>query len=147
MTLIWIIGFSLLGGVGAIALAGVYLAFPGQVRRSLIPYLISYTTGALLGAAFWGLLLHTTSQAQPTQVLTVVLAGIIGFFVLEKIVVWRHCHDANCEAHGRASPFILVGDAFHNFVDGVASAVAFVASIPVGIATCLPSTARRVTTN
>jgi zinc and cadmium transporter len=134
---IWIIGFSLLGSVGAIALASAYLLFPGKVQQGVIPYLISYATGTLLGAAFLGLLPHAMSQAQPTPVLAVVLAGIIVFFVLEKIVVWRHCHDANCEAHGRAGPLILVGDAFHNFIDGVAIAAAFVASIPVGIATGL----------
>jgi zinc and cadmium transporter len=77
------------------------------------------------------------SHAQPTPVLAVVLAGIIGFFVLEKIVVWRHCHDGECEVHGRAGALILVGDAFHNFVDGVTIAAAFIASIPVGIATGL----------
>jgi zinc and cadmium transporter len=137
MILMLIIGFSFLGSVGAILLAGSYLLFPERVQRTIIPCLISYATGTLLGAAFLGLLPHAMSQAQPTSVLAVVLAGIIGFFVLEKIVVWRHCHDVDCEAHGRAGSLILVGDAFHNFVDGVAIAAAFVASIPVGIATGL----------
>jgi zinc and cadmium transporter len=137
MMLIWIIGFSFLGSVGAILLAGGYLLFPERVQQTIVPCLISYATGTLLGAAFMGLLPHAMSQAQPLPVLTVVLAGIIGFFVLEKIVVWRHCHDGKCEVHGRAGALILVGDAFHNFVDGVTIAAAFIASIPVGIATGL----------
>jgi len=137
MILTWIIGFSFLGSVGAILLAGSYLLFPERVQQTIVPCLISYATGTLLGAAFLGLLPHAMSQAQPAPVLTIVLAGIIGFFVLEKIVVWRHCHDAECEAHGRAGPLVLVGDAFHNFVDGVAIAAAFIASFPVGIATGL----------
>ena len=137
MILILIIGFSFLGSVGAISLASAYLLFPEKIRHSIVPCLISYATGTLLGAAFLGLLPHAMSHAQPTPVLAVVLAGIIGFFVLEKIVVWRHCHDGECEVHGRAGALILVGDAFHNFVDGVTIAAAFIASIPVGIATGL----------
>lgn len=137
MVLTWITCFSFLGSVGAISLASAYLLAPEKIRQGVVPSLISYATGTLLGAAFLGLLPHAVSQAQPTPVLAVVLAGIVGFFVLEKIVVWRHCHDANCEKHGRAGPLILVGDAFHNFVDGVAIAAAFFASIPVGIATGL----------
>ncbi len=137
MTLIWIISFSILGSIGAVALAGAYLLFPQRIHQTLTPCLISYATGTLLGAAFLGLLPHAMSQAQPAPVLAVVLAGIIGFFILEKLVVWRHCHEAGCEAHGHAGILILVGDAFHNFVDGVAIAAAFVASVPVGIATGL----------
>jgi zinc and cadmium transporter len=137
MILILIIGFSFLSSVGAISLASAYLLFPEEIRQSIVPCLISYATGTLLGAAFLGLLPHAMSHAQPTPVLAVVLAGIIGFFVLEKIVVWRHCHDGKCEVHGRAGALILVGDAFHNFVDGVTIAAAFIASIPVGIATGL----------
>jgi zinc and cadmium transporter len=137
MILILIIGFSFLGSVGAILLASAYLLFPEKIRLGIVPCLISYATGTLLGAAFLGLLPHAMSYAQPTPVLAVVLAGIIGFFVLEKIVVWRHCHDGECEVHGRAGTLILVGDAFHNFVDGVTIAAAFIASIPVGIATGL----------
>ena len=137
MILILIIGFSFLGSVGAILLASAYLLFPEKIRLGIVPCLISYATGTLLGAAFLGLLPHAMSYAQPTPVLAVVLAGIIGFFVLEKIVVWRHCHDGECEVHGRAGALILVGDAFHNFVDGVTIAAAFIASIPVGIATGL----------
>jgi zinc and cadmium transporter len=66
------------------------------------------------------------------------------FFVLEKLVLWRHCHDSDCEVHSRAGPLILVGDAFHNFVDGVVIAAAFLTSIPLGIATALAVIAHEV---
>jgi zinc and cadmium transporter len=66
------------------------------------------------------------------------------FFVLEKLVLWRHCHDSNCEVHGQAAPLILVGDAFHNFVDGVVIAAAFLVSIPLGIATAIAVIAHEV---
>ena len=66
------------------------------------------------------------------------------FFVLEKLVLWRHCHDNECEVHGRAAPLILIGDAFHNFVDGVVIAAAFLTSIPLGIAASLAVIAHEI---
>ena len=137
MILAWIVGFSLLGSIGAIALAGAYLAFPEKTRKSLIPYLISYATGTLLGAAFLGLLQHALDHAPASSILPTVLAGILAFFLLEKVVIWRHCHNEKCERHATAGPLLLIGDSFHNFIDGIAIAAAFIASIPVGIATGL----------
>jgi zinc and cadmium transporter len=83
-----------------------------------------------------------------------VLAGILVFFVLEKLVLWRHCHQEQCEAHdpplqathdhGRSGLMILVGDTFHNFVDGVLVAAAFLASTELGIVTALAIIAHEV---
>lgn len=137
MPLVWIIGFSLIGSVGAILLASAYLLFPDRIRNGLIPGLVSYATGTLLGAAFLGLLRHALENAPPAPILATTLVGIICFFLLEKIVIWRHCHNANCEKHATAGPLLLIGDALHNFIDGIAIAAAFVASIPVGITTTL----------
>ena len=132
--LLWIIGFSILGSIGAVAGAAVLLFFPEGVRKRLVPWLISYATGALLGAAFLGMIPAGINQAPAVKVTATVLAGMVLFFVLEKLVLWRHCHDSECEIHGRAGPLILIGDAFHNFVDGVVIAAAFLTSIPLGIA-------------
>jgi zinc and cadmium transporter len=73
-----------------------------------------------------------------------VLAGIVAFFVLEKLTLWRHCHEHPCDVHSQAGALILVGDSFHNFVDGVAIAVAFAGSIPLGIATAVAVIAHEV---
>jgi zinc and cadmium transporter len=137
MQLVWIIGFSLMGSVGAILLAGAYLLFPERIRQTLIPCLISYATGTLLGAAFLGLLRHALDNAPAASILSTVLAGILVFFLLEKIVIWRHCHDAECERHATAGPLLLIGDVLHNFIDGIAIAAAFIASIPIGVTTAL----------
>jgi zinc and cadmium transporter len=72
------------------------------------------------------------------------LAGFLGFFALEKFLLWRHCHEPQCEAHGTAGPLILVGDAFHNFVDGIVIAAAFMTSWPLGIAAALAVIAHEV---
>jgi zinc and cadmium transporter len=142
--LLWIIGFSILGSVGAVAGAALFLFFPEGIRKVLVPCLISYATGTLLGAAFLGMIPAGLKQAPASTVMATVLAGMVMFFVLEKLVIWRHCHDSACELHGRAAPLILIGDAFHNFVDGVAIAAAFSTSIPLGIATALAVIAHEV---
>jgi zinc and cadmium transporter len=144
MRLMWIIAFSLLGSVGSLSLAGLFLLFPTRVRDSLIPCLISYAIGTLLGGAFLGLIPHALGEAGSAPVMAAVLGGIILFFTLEKMVLWRHCHDTECEIHGTAGPLILVGDVFHNFTDGVAIGAAFLGSIPLGVATALAVMAHEV---
>jgi zinc and cadmium transporter len=100
MLLAWVLVFSLLGSIGAIAGAALLLVLPIMVRMSLVPYLISYATGTLLGAAFLGMIPAGLQQATAQAILSTVLAGMVLFFVLEKLVLWRHCHDGDCEVHG-----------------------------------------------
>jgi len=142
--LLWIIGFSILGSVGAIAGAALFLFFPESIRKVLVPCLVSYATGTLLGAAFLGMIPTALEQAPAITVSATMLAGMVLFFVLEKLVLWRHCHIEECEVHGRAAPLILIGDAFHNFVDGAVIAAAFLTSIPLGIATALAVIAHEI---
>jgi zinc and cadmium transporter len=144
MLLSWIIGFSVLGSIGAIAGAALLLAFPDTVRKRLVPYLVSYATGTLLGAAFLGMIPAGLRLAPDRAVLGTVLLGLVAFFLLEKLVIWRHCHEADCEVHGRAAPLILIGDAFHNAVDGVLIAAAFLTSVPLGISAAVAVIAHEV---
>ena len=135
--LVLILFFSMLGSIGSVAGATLLLLFPERVRKTLVPCLISYATGTLLGAAFLGMIPHALEYIEPFRILAAVLAGIILFFLLEKLVIWRHCHDGDCEVHGAAGLLILVGDAFHNFVDGVVIAAAFLTNTTLGVATAL----------
>jgi zinc and cadmium transporter len=144
MTFAWIIIFSLLGSIGAVAGAALMLLFSEGIRKVLVPNLISYATGTLLGAAFLGMSPAGIKQAPVSAITSTVLAGIVLFFILEKIVLWRHCHDEECEVHGQAAPLILIGDAFHNFVDGVVIAAAFLTSIPLGMTVALAVIAHEV---
>ncbi len=144
MLLSWIIVFSILGSVGAIAGAALLLLFPQSTRKILLPCLLSYATGTLLAAAFLGMIPHGLQQATPIAISATVLAGIVLFFTLEKLIIWRHCHDAKCEVHTAAGPLILIGDAFHNFVDGFVIAAAFLTSIPLGIAASLAVIAHEI---
>jgi len=137
MLLIYIISFSLLGSLGAIVFAALFLAFPDRIQNKLLPGLISYATGALLGTAFIRLIPHSLENLDPPAVMLTILIGIVSFFVLEKLVLWRHCHKVECEVHDASGPLILIGDAFHNFVDGVVITASFLISVPVGIATSI----------
>ena len=135
--LAWIILFSLLGSVGAVLGAALVLALPEKIRKYLVANLISYATGTLLGAVFLGLVPKALEKSSSPGILGWLLAGILFFFVMEKLILWRHCHLPDCDVHASAGPLLLVGDAFHNFTDGVIIAGAFLLSWPLGIATGL----------
>lgn len=150
----WIILASLLGGLLSVLAAA---AFALTLRSGLVSLLISYAIGALLGAAFLEVLPHAIeSGGDPARTTSLVLAGILAFFVLEKLVLWRHCHEEQCEGHahqeshvpnddhGRSGLLILVGDTFHNFVDGVLIAAAFMQNVPLGIVTALAIIAHEI---
>jgi len=147
-TLFLIVAFTALGGAVSATLAGAFLLLPEPRRQRLVPHLVSFATGALLGAALLALLPHAVDGAGPGNTHRVGLAlvvGILAFFVLEKLVLWRHCHDDPCEAHAphdhhrdRASgTLILWGDAFHNLLDGVLIAAAFMTDLHLGIVTAI----------
>jgi len=140
----WIIFFSFIGSIGSVGGAALLLMFPEEVRKTVVPGLVSYATGTLLGAAFLGMIPHALEHTQALPILATVLAGIILFFILEKLVLWRHCHAVECEVHTTAGPLILMGDAFHNFVDGVVIAAAFLTSVPFGIAASLAVIAHEI---
>jgi len=130
--------------VGAIAFAGVFLLFPERTRASLIPGLISYASGTLLGAAFLGLIPNAIDRLEAATVLQFVLAGVLLFFVLEKLILWHHCHNEECEVRETSGPLLLIGDAVHNFVDGVIIAAAFIISVPLGISAALAVIAHEI---
>lgn len=116
--ILWIMIFALLGSVGSVGGAALLLLFPEGVRKTLIPSLVSYAAGTLLGAAFLGMIPHALEHTPASPILSTALTGILFFFFLEKLLIWRHCHEDECAVHGTAGPLILFGDAFHNFVDG-----------------------------
>jgi zinc and cadmium transporter len=159
--LTWILLASAAGGALSVTLASVAMA----VRIEWLPVMIGYAIGALLGAAFLEVLPHAMAHGGDTQRLTgAVLAGILLFFLLEKLVLWRHCHVETCEAHstatlaqpghghtagvghdhGRSGLMITVGDTFHNFVDGIMIAAAFLVDIKLGIVTTLAIVAHEI---
>jgi zinc and cadmium transporter len=150
-TLTWIIAATVLGGVLSVLAAA---AFAFNAKAASVQILISYAVGALLGAVFLEVLPSAFGMADsPERVAATILFGILMFFVLEKLVLWRHCHVEECEAHdphavkhdhGRSGMMIMIGDTFHNFVDGILIAAAFLANIELGIITALAIIAHEV---
>ncbi len=141
---------ALAGGALSVVAAAALSVALGAHRVSM---LISYAIGALLGAAFLEILPHALEHGEPQRMASTVLFGILAFFVLEKLVLWRHCHHDHCEAHephapghdhGRSGMLILVGDTFHNFVDGILIAAAFLENTELGIVTALAIIAHEI---
>ena len=133
------IGLSVLGSFGGLLAASVFLLLGDSVRIRVVPWAISYAVGTLLGVALLALLPQALGRLPPARALGTLLVGVLAFFLLEKLVIWRHCHDAQeCEVHtSSAASLVIVGDAFHTFVDGAVIAAAVVTSIPLGITTAL----------
>lgn len=160
-TLTAIITASFFGGVISIVAAAL-VAF--NARASWVPVLVSYAIGALLGAAFLDIIPEAFTEApSPQSMAATILFGILLFFVLEKLVLWRHCHVEECEAHapehdhshahghhhhghdgGRSGLMITIGDTFHNFVDGILIAAAFLADFNLGVVTALAIIAHEI---
>lgn len=176
--LVWIVLTSFTGGVLSVSLAGIFAL---NLRTAWIPMLVSYAIGAMLGAVFLEILPHAFEIAPSVESISAtLLLGLLLFFVLEKLVIWRHCHGDHCEVHalhteancpdakpqasaakfktvtasapsirhvhthshahhdsGRSGMMIMIGDTFHNFVDGVLIAAAFLVDIKLGMVTAL----------
>jgi len=134
MELTYVLVALFLGSVGSVALAGLMLTLGDQKLEKVSTYLMYLAGGTLLGAAFLGMIPKAISMSDPKQILQTIMFGILLFFVLEKIILWRSCRNKNCERHiNAAAPIILIGDAFHNAIDGVVIAASFLTSTELGI--------------
>jgi zinc and cadmium transporter len=138
------LGLSLVGGFGGLLVASSVLLINDSARSKVVPWLVSYAVGALLGVSMLALLPTTMEQLPPSRVFPTLLCGIMVFFVLEKLVLWRHCHTHDCEVHESSVAPVLVGDAFHNFVDGAVIGAAVLTSIPLGISTAFAVAAHEI---
>jgi zinc and cadmium transporter len=153
--LAWIILFTAVGGLLSALAASVFLVAPESIRVRVLPHLVSFATGALLGAALLGLLPHAVEGAgvaDTHEIGLTLLCGLLVFFVLEKLVLWRHCHQDICEGHvphdherdAASASLILIGDGFHNILDGVLIAAAFMTDVHLGIVTAVAVTAHEI---
>lgn len=138
------IGLSVVGSLGGLIVASLLLLLRDSIRQHLVPVLISYAVGTLLGVALLALLPEALSGLDAPTVLGTLLAGILGFFMLEKLVIWRHCHTSDCDVHDASAPLILIGGAVHNFADGCIIGAAVLSSVPLGLSTALAVAAHQV---
>jgi len=138
------LGLSILGGLGGLFVASGILLINESTRTRIVPWLVSYAVGALLGVSMLAILPETLEHLPASRVFATLLVGILLFFVLEKLVLWRHCHIHDCEVHDGSVFPVLVGDAFHNFVDGAVIAAAVMTSVPLGVSTALAVAAHEI---
>ena len=147
-TLGQIVLYTVLSGFMSALAAGFFLTLGDRRRAAVVPHLVSFATGTLLAAAFVGLLPHAIEGAGAGgahRVGLALLLGILLFFLLEKFVLWRHCHDDPGEMHtpshaardAASAKMVLAGDGFHNVLDGVLIAGAFMTDPALGIVTAI----------
>jgi zinc and cadmium transporter len=159
----WIILFTAVGGIASAAFAGLFLLLPEQTGARMIPHFVSFATGALIGAALLGLLPEAVEGVGPGGAHAIGAAMVVGlgvFFIIEKLVLWRHAHsqernghnhghnhDAHGHDHGRggaAGVLVLIGDSVHNALDGILIAAAFLTNVPLGLVTSVAVAAHEI---
>jgi zinc and cadmium transporter len=141
VNIIFVLLLSLPGSTAVVTASGLALLVDDATIERWVPRLVHFSAGALLGATFFGLLPSAAHEVGAAQVFGLVPAGIFGFFLLEKLMLWRHCHKHDCEVHATSGPLLLVGDSLHNFGDGIVIAAACMASTPLGVAAALSTLA------
>ena len=142
MNLLVIIAVCFFGSLLSLTLA--YL-FSKLKMVNYADYFVSFAVGTLLGAAFLEIIPHAYELSRDLhQISLIVLMGILVFFILEKLLVWRHCHGSHCENHSpvvnhdvKKGSILIIGDCFHNFIDGILIASAFIVDINLGLITAL----------
>ncbi len=135
----WLYALSSVVIVSLLSLIGLAtIALDENRLRKILMFMVSFAVGGLFGDVFIHIFPDVYGKGKDLAVSLGVLGGIFLFFVLEKFIYWRHCHSTECVAHTKPFVFLnLIGDAVHNFFDGVIIGASYTASIPLGIATTL----------
>ncbi|MEP7243658.1 MAG: ZIP family metal transporter [Gammaproteobacteria bacterium] len=153
-----IVLFTALGGVVSVIFAGVFLLVPDVPRARVLPHLVSFATGALLGAALLALIPEALERAGTGGAYGIGVAlvgGIVLFFILEKLVLWRHSHSGEYADHGAhhahhehreqaSAVLVIIGDSIHNALDGVIIGAAFLTDLRLGIVTAVAVMAHEI---
>ena len=140
------IGLSIVGSFAGLLIAASMLLFPAGTRSALVSWLVSYAVGTLLGSSLLHLVPEAFEEIPARHGVFALLSGILSFFVLEKLVIWRHCHEGEgeCDTHTRAAALVIFGDAFHTFIDGVIIGAAVLTSVPLGVSTALAAATHEI---
>lgn len=132
--------------IAFIAFIGIFtLAIKEKILNKILLILVSLSAGALMGGALLHLLPEAIEEAEGTDfnVFLVVLIGFVLFFLIEKVLHWRHCHKGKCDVH-TFQYMNLIGDSIHNFIDGLIISAGFIASIEIGITTVIAIAAHEI---
>ena len=143
-TLGWIVSSSLC--MCLIALTGsVTLILKEQTLRKILLPLVAFAAGSLIGGAFLHMIPAGIAQFGGADAFFLwILAGFLTFFALEQLLHWHHCHRAATSCKQPLTYLILIGDALHNFIGGLAIAGTFLVDIRLGIMAWLAAAAHEV---
>jgi zinc and cadmium transporter len=123
--------------VSLISLIGIFtFSIKDKLLQKVLFCLIGFSAGALMGSAFLHILPEALLSTPSSLVFSYLLLGLVSFFLMERFLYWRHCHEENCEVHN-FTYLNLVGAGFHNFLDGMSIAASFCVSTNLGIVTTL----------
>ena len=123
--------------ISLLAFAGILtLIFRKKLFKKILLSLVALSAGALIGGAFLHLIPEAVEEFDSFNVFIFILAGFILFFITEKLLGWRHCHNAECEVHTFAY-MNLIGETVHNFIDGLIIAASYCVNLQLGIVTTL----------
>lgn len=131
--------------IGLLSLGGaITFSISERLLSRVALFLVAFSTGALIGGAFFHLIPEALEIAPVIQTFGYLIVGIAIFFVLERYLKWRHCHDdGDCEVHTFTHMSIL-GDGLHNFIDGLVIISSFSISIELGIITAIAMAAHEL---
>ncbi|MCX6725722.1 MAG: ZIP family metal transporter [Candidatus Shapirobacteria bacterium] len=138
--MIWFFSLISVFIISLISFVGVlFLCLKKEVLQKILFFLVSFAAGSMLGGAFFHLLPEAVNDLGTGFSFSfAVIGGILAFFILEKFIAWRHCHIPTSSQHPHPVVFMnLIGDAFHNFIDGVVVAASFMTSFSLGLTTSL----------
>lgn len=138
MYLVWLYSLVSVMIVSLISLIGIFtLTIRKERLQKMLAYLVSFSVGALLGDVFIHILPEIMTEGNGVAIGTYVLVGILAFFILERFILWHQSHLGHEERVHSVVYLTIFGDAMHNLLDGMAVAVSFLVSFPVGIATSI----------
>jgi zinc and cadmium transporter len=125
--------------ISIISIVGIFfVGIRGNKLNKILLVLLSFSAGALLGGAFFHLLPEAIEEfGEPHNIFKFALFGMAGFYILERVLRWHHCHEGKCDTHKHLGVMNLVGDGVHNLIDGIVLASAFVVDVRLGVAVAI----------
>lgn len=139
MSGVWVYSIASVIVISLISLIGIVtLSVKRDALKKVLLLLVSFSAGGLLGGAFLHLLPEAAEAGLTITLSVYVLVGILFFFVMEKLIHWRHCHVPTSPQHPHHLAYMnMMGDGVHNFIDGMIIGASYMAGIAVGVATTI----------